>query len=116
MIIKEFKFENGQPVKEKVTGFKGTITGTCFYLTGCTQHLVTAKSKEGKEPIAIWYDEGRLELMEDKPTFTEKDVESQDNGCDLLPNVGLKNQLTNNQNNAMRALDTLGEYARHQRG
>lgn len=87
-MTKEFKFENGDEVSEKVTGFKGIITGTCFYLTGCNQYLVTAKSDQGKEPVALWYDEGRLYLIS-KP-FKEKDVEAKDNGCDIAPPVGMR--------------------------
>ena len=88
MTTKTFKFSNGDQVKEKITGFSGTITGTCFYLTGCNQYLVTAKPKdEFSEPQALWYDEGRLELVE-KNKFSEDDVKAVDNGCDILPNRG----------------------------
>jgi hypothetical protein len=88
-IKKEFEFENGQEVVEKVTGFQGTITGTCYYLTGCNQYLVTAKAKDmTKEPVAMWYDEGRLTLVKDN--LTEKDVatKSGSRGCDRVPNYG----------------------------
>lgn len=89
MYTKEFEFKNGDEVIEKITGFRGTITGTAFYLTGCTQHLITAKcEKEGKEPIALWYDEGRLEFIKNK--VQPEDVKGKDNGCDLLPNIGMK--------------------------
>jgi hypothetical protein len=88
MIQREFKFENGSKVREKITGFTGTITGTAFYLTGCNQYLVTAKPKdEFSEPTALWYDEGRLELVVEK-VFTEADVQSKDTGCDRAPNCG----------------------------
>jgi hypothetical protein len=65
IMTKQFQFSNGDRVKEKVTGFSGIITGICFYLTGCTQYLVTPPSKDGMtKSDAQWYDEGRLELME----------------------------------------------------
>ena len=86
MTTKEFKFTNGQAVKEKITGFTGTITGTCFYLTGCNQYLITARSIENKEPFSAWYDEGRLELL--GLAFKESDVQSIDNGCDKVPTQG----------------------------
>lgn len=85
MTTKEFKFSNGDEVTEKVTGFKGTITGTAFYLTGCN----TYSKDEFSEPTALWYDEGRLELIK-KEVFTSEDVKAVDNGCDLLPNVGMR--------------------------
>lgn len=89
MYTKEFKFKNGDEVIEKITGFKGTITGSVFYLTGCNQYLVTAKcEREGKEPIALWYDEGRLEYV--STVVTEEDVKAESNGCDILPNKGTK--------------------------
>lgn len=84
MITKEFEFENGDLVVEKITGFKGTITGTGFYLTGCNQYLITAKSKNGKEPDAIWYDEGRIELVKKE----DWEVEAAENGCDKAPMQG----------------------------
>lgn len=88
MTTKEFKFSNGDEVAEKITGFKGTITGTCFYITGCNQYLITAKcEKEGKEPIALWYDEGRLELLKTE-NFKKDEVQVEDNGCDMLPLIG----------------------------
>ena len=90
MIIKEFQFKNGDEVVEKITGFKGTITGTCFYLTGCNQYLITARAeKEGKEPVALWYDEGRLTLVK-KEAFEQSDVTGKDNGCDIAPLMGVR--------------------------
>lgn len=84
---KEFEFKNGDEVKEKVTGFKGVITGTAFYLTGCNQYLVTAKPKdEFSEPVALWYDEGRLEFLENK--VKPEAVKGKEKGSDKIPNVG----------------------------
>lgn len=80
----QFKFRNGDPVTEKITGFSGIITGTAFYLTGCTQHLVTAPSEGNKEPIALWYDEGRLKLIEDQSPVLEESVKGENNGCDSV--------------------------------
>ena len=88
MTTRTFKFSNGDLVKEKITGFKGVVTGTCFYLTGCNQYLVTAKPKdEFSEAVGLWYDEGRLELVT-KEVHIESDVKAEDNGCDIAPNVG----------------------------
>lgn len=88
MTTKIFKFSNGDEVKEKISGFKGIITGSVFYLTGCNQYLVTAKPKdEFSEPTSLWYDEGRLELI-NKEIYTDKDVISEENGCDIRPPYG----------------------------
>ena len=89
MISKDFEFENGQKVREKITGFEGIITGTCFYLTGCNQYLVTAKVADmSKEPVAMWYDEGRLELMTDEVVVKSEEVIGKDNGPDRVPTQG----------------------------
>lgn len=91
MVTKKFKFENGDLVTEKITGFKGTITGTCFYLTGCNQYLITAETtEEGKEPVALWYDEGRL-ILNKKSNFKIEDVvDDDDTGCDIAPSKGMR--------------------------
>jgi hypothetical protein len=74
MITKEFKFKNGDVVTDKVTGFSGTITGSVYYLTGCSQYLVTAKQKdEFTEAATVWYDEDRLERI--STPITEDDVQ-----------------------------------------
>ena len=84
MVTKKFNFKNGDVVTEKVTGFTGTITGSVYYLTGCSQYLVTAKQKdEFTEAVTVWYDEGRLEYV--KTAVTEDDVKADDNGCDRQP-------------------------------
>lgn len=90
MNTREFKFANGDTVREKITGFQGVITGTAFYLTGCNSHLVTTKPKdEFSEPISLWYDDGRLELIE-STTVKETEVQDKKPGADWLPNVGKK--------------------------
>ncbi len=87
---KNFKFSNGDEVKEKITGFQGTITGTCFYLTGCNQYLITAKQvDDSKEPIALWYDEGRIELKKSQK-IKSKEVQGEENGCDIAPTRGVR--------------------------
>ncbi len=78
----EFKFSNGDEVREKITGFRGVITGSVTYLTGCNQYLLTAKSKtERKQATTLWYDEGRLELI--RNAITAEEVKADDNGCDI---------------------------------
>lgn len=86
-MTREFKFSNGDTVREKITGFSGIITGIAFYLTGSDTYLITGQSSDGKEPIGLWYDEGRIELIS-SGTVTVVDVEADDNGSDMLPNVG----------------------------
>jgi len=82
----EFKFANGDLVLEKVSSFQGIITGCVKYLTGCNQYLVVAESNGNSDPTAIWYDEGRLMLMESQK-ITVEEVSSNDNGCDIAPPI-----------------------------
>lgn len=86
MFTKNFEFENGNRVEDKVSGFSGTITGVAFYLTGCTSYLITSESINGKEPVSLWYDEGRIELISEG--ITPEEVKAEENGCDMMPPVG----------------------------
>jgi len=55
----------GQRVKDRLTGFEGTVTGRCEYLTGCCQVLVQPGIKTGNEWIeSRWFDEPRLEIVD----------------------------------------------------
>ncbi len=86
---RNFKFNNGDAVKEQITGFTGTITATAFYITGCNQYLVTAKSPNPiKQAKAVWYDEDRLIVQSD----IKKEVvkrKSDQRGADIqAPNKG----------------------------
>lgn len=86
--IHEYKFSNGDFVEELVTGIKGTITGSCHYLTGCNQYLVVGKQTDpSREPLANWYDEGRIKLIQANKILAE-DVSSDENGCDICPPFG----------------------------
>lgn len=85
----KFKFSNGDKVKEIITGQEGTITGTCFYLTGCNQYLIVRPHPNDEAPISSWYDEGRLELVEDN-VVEEKEVQGEDPGCDIPPPIGIR--------------------------
>ena len=53
-----------QRVRDKVNNFEGTVTGICFYMTGCTQFLVEGplKEKDG-DTNNKWIDMDRLEFV-----------------------------------------------------
>ena len=87
MITKKFKFSNGDKVEEIITGFVGTITGTAYYLTGCSQYCVVPKLVNNEHREGVWYDEGRLRLIE-KSQFVPDDIESDEDGCDTAPPMG----------------------------
>jgi len=55
-----FKFSNGAQVKDKITGFKGTITARYDYITGCRQYNVVAKASKDGTVKSMCLDEDRL--------------------------------------------------------
>lgn len=54
----------GLKAKDKITGFIGTITGHCSYISGCSQLLLSPPVKEGDYKDAKWFDEQRVEITE----------------------------------------------------
>jgi hypothetical protein len=89
MVKHEFRFSNGDKVEDIVTGFKGIVTGSAYYLTGCNQYCVAAKAKdEFTEATVTWYDEGRLNLMTEK-VVTEAEVKAEKNGADKSPSKSM---------------------------
>jgi hypothetical protein len=55
----------GMEVQDKISGFRGTVTGRCEYITGCTQFLVQPKLKEdGSFVESRWIDEDRVEVLD----------------------------------------------------
>lgn len=59
--------ELGKRARDKVTGFKGVITGRSQFITGCDQYVLIPKMKKGDTELAKgqWFDEGRLEVIGD---------------------------------------------------
>jgi hypothetical protein len=57
----EKMFNMGTQASDRITGFKGYVTGRCEYITGCTQFLLQPPlDKNGKFVEARWVDEDRL--------------------------------------------------------
>lgn len=65
--------------EDKITGFKGTITGKAEYLCGCDQYLLTPKSEENEYKDSMWIDEGRLIPLAEEGINPE-DVQVEKNG------------------------------------
>ena len=54
--------ELGVKVRDRVTGFSGTVTGLVSYITGCNQALVAPTiGEDGAMRDSQWIDEQRLE-------------------------------------------------------
>lgn len=56
----------GRRGKDKITGFKGTITSEHHYLTGCTQYgLVPDVKEDGSLGQTEYFDITRVEVYDD---------------------------------------------------
>ena len=54
----------GMKAKDKISGFTGTITGRCEYVSGCTQLLLAPTvGKDGAARSSEWFDEQRCERV-----------------------------------------------------
>lgn len=52
------KFDMGDELESKITGFRGVATGICEYINGCRQYLLKPRvDKDGKDVEGIWIDE-----------------------------------------------------------
>ncbi len=56
----------GDNVRDVIAGFEGVVTGRAEYLYGCVQVFVSPRKldKEGKLLDGVWFDEGRVEVVE----------------------------------------------------
>jgi len=57
-----FKFELGQEVKDKITGFVGIIVSRAEHLTGCNRYGVQSRKLKSPTETAewVWFDEHQL--------------------------------------------------------
>ena len=54
----------GMKMEDKITGFRGIVTGYCVYITGCNQALLTPRvDSKGAKVEGQWHDEQRLERV-----------------------------------------------------
>lgn len=57
------RFDDGDLVRDRVTGFEGVVTGFTTFITGCDQYLVNPPVKDGSYQDGKWLDDVRLELV-----------------------------------------------------
>lgn len=68
----------GKLCRDKITGFKGVCTGKITWMYGCDQYCLTPRVKEGEEHKLAngqWFDDGRVEVIEECVTPEEVRVE-----------------------------------------
>jgi hypothetical protein len=74
----------GGKYRDRITGFTGIVTGTAEYISGCNQALVSPPAEGGKLGDASWFDQQRLERIDDSlVTLDNGDTP----GCDLAPPI-----------------------------
>jgi hypothetical protein len=62
-----FTIDLGEKVEDLITGFTGTVTGRCEYISGCAQYLLTPRIKaDGSYMEGRWFDEDRLTAISEK--------------------------------------------------
>jgi hypothetical protein len=65
--IDEALFDFGVLAKDKITDFQGTIIAKSISISGDISYGLTPKfDKNSKENDAMWFDEGRLEVIDTK--------------------------------------------------
>lgn len=71
----------GKKATDKITGFTGVITAKIFYLYGCAQYCIVPKvGTDGKRVEGEYFDEGRIEIMEQ--VVTAEAVQANEPGCE----------------------------------
>ena len=73
--MKQFKFDLGQIVKDKINGFHGVIVCRSQYMTGCNRYAVQSRivTADGKIPEWVYFDEDLL-LIDGKNVNVEVDL------------------------------------------
>lgn len=62
------KPENGDRVRDRVTGFEGMVVARTEWLNGCIRVQVAAeKIKDSGKPVEIVFDEQQIEVLERDP-------------------------------------------------
>jgi hypothetical protein len=75
------RIEMGQKVRDKITGFAGTVTGHARYITGCDQFLVLPMMPDDKTVVeGRWFDEKRLDVTDTKTIVLDDEKQ---NGADM---------------------------------
>jgi hypothetical protein len=70
---KQFKFELGSTVKDKIDGFEGIVSIQMRNITGCLQYAIFGKTfSSGDRHARFWVDESLLELL-DEPIIKLKE-------------------------------------------
>ena len=72
------KWDNGDSLKCKITGFEGVVMVVAYYSTGCIHYgLLSEKlNKDGGMDDWLWLDQSRLDLVAKSVTVFDVDEDS----------------------------------------
>ena len=62
--MNRFTIELGATVEDRISGFRGVVTGRAEYISGCRQYCVVPPAKDGELKGVLWFDEDRLETVD----------------------------------------------------
>lgn len=62
--IEQERIMLGLTVEDRISGFRGVVTGYVEYLTGCNQALVQQRARDGEYKEPLWFDVQRLVVDE----------------------------------------------------
>ena len=64
----DHKYDIGDMLEDKVTGYKGVVMGITYYATGCVHYALQSRiiGRDDKLPEWQWMDETRLDRIEEK--------------------------------------------------
>lgn len=83
--MSDFKFQLGESVSDKVTGFEGAVIGRADHISGCNTYGVQpTQLKDGDMKEAKWFDEPRL-ASTGKPSLHGIDEREAKTGADSIP-------------------------------
>lgn len=61
-LTKQYAGELGVTVEDRITGFRGIVTGHVNYLSGCNQGLVVPQATKDGSINSQWFDDQRLRI------------------------------------------------------
>lgn len=72
---KIFKFQLGDKLKDRITGYEGLVTARHQYLNGCKRYTLDRPlDKDGKVQEAQWFDEAILSFIDEGIKIEKKNV------------------------------------------
>lgn len=66
----------GDVVTDRITGFRGIVTGIVDYITGCRQALVapSVEDKNWRDGGGLWFDVPRLAIIEHRTDLLDPEA------------------------------------------